>query len=460
MKVIRILALAAVVALVTLPVVQPTSAQIEIPGFEYDEVRCYTQEPVTQPQHTDLSCLFENIRPASAAPVPTPAPTSTPVVGQATPVPTPHADTGQRVVPDRYSTITAALVGVQPGQSVLVRAGTYREIVTIRTAGVTIVGEPGAIVDGQCERVHGVYITADDVTIRGLSIRNTTEAAVLIGSERQTARTTVDGNEVRNYNCLQAGDQSSAGVAAWYAGPGHRVTNNVITRTARSKGNGIWFKSNSTDAASGGGHTITGNAISGGYDGIGGETEGNARGSFDRDTLIARNTVENCWDDGIQVEGGGQNIVVQDNVIRECGVGVAFATPLTGPLTVERNTIRSGSPGFYGQLACFKAGRASTATIVVRDNDCTVTGPTVAHGFQQTNSGAGVWQVTNNVFRVNGYVVETTTPAPAGAVFDGNCYQTSDTTGRLVKWAGVRYNTLLAFQAATGHERTGRLAPC
>lgn len=392
---------------------------------------------------------------------PTAVPTSTPATSTPTrvlPTRTALPDTGQRVVPDQYATIAQALVGIAQGGSVLVRPGVYNELVTVRTAGVTIQGELGggqrAWIDGQCERVHGVYVVADDVTIRGLGIRNTTEATVLIGSERATTRAHVDGNTIENYNCQQTGDQYAAGVAAWYAGPGHRVTGNNITRPGPSKGNGIWFKSNAAQA-SGGGHQILGNTITGGYDGIGGEEEGSPRGGFDRNTRIEGNTVRNCWDDGIQVEGGGLGTIVRDNMVEECGVGIAFATPLTGPLLVENNTIRSGSPGFYGQLACFKAGRSSPATIEVRGNSCTLTGATVAHGFQQTNSGAGVWKVTNNQFRVTGYVVETTTQAGVGTVFDYNCYQTSDTEGRLVKWAGVRYNTLEAFRAATGHERNG-----
>lgn len=387
-----------------------------------------------------------------ATPVPTSTPTRVPPTRTALP------DTGQRVVPDQYPTIAAALAGIPVGGTVLVRPGTYNELVTVRTAGVTIQGELGggqrAWIDGQCDRVHGVYVVADDVTIRGLGVRNTTEAAVLIGSERATARAHIDGNAIENYNCQQTGDQYAAGVAAWYAGPGHRITGNYITRSDRSKGNGIWFKSNAAQA-SGGGHLITGNTIQGGYDGIGGEEEGSPRGGFDRNTQISGNTVRGCWDDGIQVEGGGLSIVVRDNTIEECGVGIAFATPLTGPLLVENNVIRSSSPGFYNQLACFKAGRASTAVITIQGNSCTLTGATVAHGFQQTNSGAGVWKVTNNQFRVTGYVVETTTVAPAGTTFDYNCYQTSDTEGRLVKWAGTRYNTLEAFRAATGHERNG-----
>src|SRR6478609_454071 len=52
-----------------------------------------------------------------------------------------------RVIPVR-STIQAALDAAQPGDVVLVPAGTYRENVVVATDGISIVGLPGAVLDG------------------------------------------------------------------------------------------------------------------------------------------------------------------------------------------------------------------------------------------------------------------------------------------------------------------------
>lgn len=73
----------------------------------------------------------------------------------------------------QYSTITDALAAAQPGDRVLVRAGTYREsTLVVRTARVTVEGEGWPVLDGQGER-EVLVIAADDVTVRGLVVTRT-----------------------------------------------------------------------------------------------------------------------------------------------------------------------------------------------------------------------------------------------------------------------------------------------
>ena len=123
---------------------------------------------------------------------------------------------------------------------------------------------------------------------------------------------TVQNNTVQDFDCRNQGPEFRAGVGSWYAGSGHRILNNTITRRVELSGglaggqsNGIWFKS-TTASPSGGGHLISGNVIKGVYDGIGGETEDDPRCGFDRNTTIENNTIDTCYDDGISVEGGTQ----------------------------------------------------------------------------------------------------------------------------------------------------------
>src|SRR5262245_52784238 len=52
-----------------------------------------------------------------------------------------------RVIPVR-STIQAAVDAARPGDVVLVPAGTYRENVAVSGDGISIVGRPGAVLDG------------------------------------------------------------------------------------------------------------------------------------------------------------------------------------------------------------------------------------------------------------------------------------------------------------------------
>ncbi len=73
----------------------------------------------------------------------------------------------------RFATITAALAAAQPGDRVLVRAGTYREAtLVVRTPRLTVQGDGWPVLDGQGAR-EVMVIAADDVTVRGLVLTNT-----------------------------------------------------------------------------------------------------------------------------------------------------------------------------------------------------------------------------------------------------------------------------------------------
>lgn len=449
------------------------------------QATCYDMQ-VHNSERVDLLCFVngDTIATPTATPVP-PTPTSGSAGGGATATRTPTATTGapsSRSVPDQYPSITAALVGIMPGSTVTVHAGTYPEFVVVGVPNVTIMAAPGDSpwIDGECARDNGIQILADDVVVRGLGIKKTNNQAILIGDvgDHLPARVVVDHNVIQDYNCANGGDAVNAGIAVWYSGSGIQITNNMIQRrvevagTKQGTGNGIWFKSSSA-LPSGGGHTISGNTIVGGWDGIGGEVEGDPHGSFDKNTTISANIVALCGDDGIQSEGGGQGILIQNNQIHECGTGIALATPLTGTTTVSGNTITSHTVGTFGNLMCFKIGYVSTATMVISGNTCTIPAPVdgaghviadfsrVGNGIQQTNSGSGVWQVSNNTWNVYGYIFNIAYTAPnPGSVFDGDCMVGTDPTGRFIKWAGsAQVATLTAFRQM-GYESHGRMGPC
>ena len=67
-------------------------------------------------------------------------------------------------------TIGEAIRIARPGARIVVQAGVYREPTIVVTHPVTIVGEPGAVLDGEEER-QIMTVQADDVTIRGLEFR-------------------------------------------------------------------------------------------------------------------------------------------------------------------------------------------------------------------------------------------------------------------------------------------------
>jgi hypothetical protein len=423
-------------------------------------------------------------RPVSPSPTPTitrtptrtntPIATSTPAITNTLPATITPGGTTLIVGPsDTYTAINQAVAAAGPGYTIRVHAGTYPEFVNLPYTGMTLVGYGDGIpfVDGACLRDNGIQIDANDVTIRSMGIKRTNSAALITTAGR--ARANIDQNTIQDYNCANNDDQLHAGIQAYYGGPAWRVTGNHITysvnlnRVQRGPGNGVWFKSNTANS-SGGGHYIADNFIIGGFDGIGGEDEADIHGSFDGNTTIERNDISQCDDDGVQIEGGDINVVVQDNKINGCGIGVAVATAISGPARIQRNYITSNQIGRNGALLCFKVGFDSAATVFINDNNCELDWPTsifppnfnAGKGIEQTNDSTAVLNVTNNWLKVSGYVYEFAADGPrAGSVFNNNCMVTLDNS-RFVKYGGTQYTTLAAFQSATGQEAAGRVSPC
>jgi parallel beta-helix repeat protein len=369
---------------------------------------------------------------------------------------------------DGYPTISAAAHAASPGDTILIHAGTYAEQVDVfKPLTLEPFGDGPVTVDGECERDHGVYIAAGSGTVlQGMTVKRTVNASILIEHYRPDvpppSNVTIDGMTLQDFDCQELTDDSfRGGVAVYYSGSGMRITNNLIQRRTsgepRGHAGGIWFKSNTANP-SGGGHYIAGNTIIGGWDGIGGEEEGSYHGGFDRDTVIENNTIRDCWDDGIQVEGGAQNVIVRSNDISGCGTGVAFAAPMTGPLYVENNRIHDLKTGLFGNLFCFKTGNSSEATVYLTENICDVDSSIEASlggadGIHQTNSGMFPIISRNNIFQVSRYVFEIYEPYGS---YDYDCMWTTDTT-RFVKWSGgVNYSSLAQLQAATDAEPNGR----
>jgi len=375
-----------------------------------------------------------------------------------------------------YPTISAAVQAASPGDTVLIHAGTYREEVTIDKAiTLDLFGDGDVWVDGQCLRNHAFWIWGTGATLRNIKVTNTIEAGVLFFADRpeqlQPSNITIDGMTIQDFDCRWTSEepgswgQYRAGIASWYGGPGMRLTNNLIQFRASGSphgaADGIWFKSRDL-TPSGGGHYIAGNTIIGGWDGIGGEEEGSAHGTFDRDTIVENNTIQECWDDGIQSEGGDQNVRIRNNDISGCGTGIAFAAPVTGPLYIEQNHIHDLSMGLYENLFCFKVGNDGGGTTYLTENVCDVDSSAEAaqgagaDGIHQTNEGLSPIVSRRNIFQVSAYVfILPEYPLPPGTSLDEDCVFTTDPE-RFIKWSGGVYYSSLAELQAVGQEANGR----
>ena len=169
-------------------------------------------------------------------------------------------------------TIGAALARVSPGGEITVEPGVYREPTIVVDKPVTIVGVGGAVLDGERQRAI-MIITADDVTVRELALRNVgtsflqDHAAIRVV---KASRCVIENNRI---------DEAFFGI--YLAGAtGCRVAGNIIRATPRTEatsGNGIHLWSTSDTE-------IAGNHVSGHRDGIYFE--------FVRNTTVRQNVSE------------------------------------------------------------------------------------------------------------------------------------------------------------------------
>ncbi|MFC3892651.1 nitrous oxide reductase family maturation protein NosD [Lentzea rhizosphaerae] len=85
-------------------------------------------------------------------------------------------------VPAQLNTIQAAVDAAQEGATILVAPGVYKETVQVRTRGLTIRGAQrgSVIIDGEVKRTNGIVVTAPDVSVQNLTVRNHTLNGVLI----------------------------------------------------------------------------------------------------------------------------------------------------------------------------------------------------------------------------------------------------------------------------------------
>lgn len=228
----------------------------------------------------------------------------------ATAGPPPARDTLVVVSPDGpVATLAAAVRRAAAGARIVVRPGVYREPTVEVDRPVRIEGEPGAVLDGEGRRAL-LVVTADDVRISGLTLRNVGVSFVddLAAIEVRGSRCTIEGNRIENafFGIYLAESEGCA------------VRDNVIEGAARREsrsGNGIhaWY---SRDLA------VEDNEIRGHRDGIYFEFVEQGRVSGNRSEENLRYGLHFMFSDHCRYE---------DNAFLRNGAGVAvmYASDVT-----------------------------------------------------------------------------------------------------------------------------------
>jgi len=128
-----------------------------------------------------------------------------------------------------FVTLAAAAKAVKAGDVVHIRAGVYRELLTLDTPRVAWVGEPGAVIDGGWDGktkteswANQVTFKAPGVTVRGLTIRNCPGRGVAILADDPTLEKCIVENTYRG--AILVGDSTGAPIS------GVTIRGNVFRR--------------------------------------------------------------------------------------------------------------------------------------------------------------------------------------------------------------------------------------
>ena len=224
--------------------------------------------------------------------------------------------------------IARTIARANAGDRIVVTRGVYTEPTIVVDRPLTIVGEPGAIIDGS-NATHTLRIEADDVTVRGLEFRNVSpshvedRAAIRVG---EVHRCRIEDNRIAN-----------AFFGIYLAGTvGCRVARNELRGAARNEdqsGNGIHLW-NARDI------DVADNTVSGHRDGIYLEFTHESRVSGNTSEHNLRYGMHFMYSDACRYE---------HNVFRENSSGVAVMYTRNVVMTDNRFEGNWGSAA-YGLL--------------------------------------------------------------------------------------------------------------
>jgi nitrous oxidase accessory protein len=276
------------------------------------------------------------------------------------------------VRPQGATPIADAVRRARPGDRLLIARGIYREPTVIIDRKLTIVGEPGAVIDGGLA-THILRIEADSITLRGLELRN-------VGVSHVEDRAAIRVGEVRGCR-IEDNRLTETFFGIYLAGStGCVVARNEIHATPRAEdnsGNGIhlWTAR---------GIRIVDNRVSGHRDGIYLE--------FAHDAVVAGNLSEGNVRYGLHFMYA-DDCRYERNVFRKNQAGVAVMYTRRVAMTGNRFEDNWG-PSSYGLL-------------LKEIYDSELTGNTFARNTTGLFAdGATRMQARQNVFTDNGWAVK------------------------------------------------------
>jgi len=316
-----------------------------------------------------------------------------------------RASPGVIYVPDNYRTIQEAVYKAIPGDTIIVRPGTYYENVVINQSNIVLRGENSAttIIDGQgIDNV--VTLTNSSIKISGFTIRN--------GQNFSGIEATTFGNHTISSNKLL---NNAFGVNLLVAGSGNTVVNNTLIQNSMI---GIRVVSSSNN-------NVSGNYVSKSANGI--KLEGLSN------SFIVGNTVSDT-SYGIYLLSSSLSSIDQNNV---SGKLIGIYSLYSNDINI-RDNIASG--GGYG-IELYGSTRNNVLRNTASDNSC---------GIYLVLSNTNVVDnnlVSNNDWGIQFYDSDTNTVTFNTASYNAyGIYLTSASTGSSIYKNNFLENVMQAFQ--------------
>ena len=313
--------------------------------------------------------------------------------------------------------------------------------------------EPDAHTYNLSQHAYGIHLTKGaHVVVRGFTIRH--YGAVAIRLSEGATGCVIHGNRIHNCaggifmkneitrdNAIWHNEIYEVGASdfAWEAHYSIEYPNQAIYCDKAGRGNSFCH-----------------NTIHGYFDLISVESWKNPENlQYNRDCDIMFNTLYNSSDDAIEVDGGGVNMRIESNHIRNCRTAISLAPVERGPVYVTRNHAT-----FFGLFIKFNVGDTAShgwtyiyhnsGYCLVRGDDSGV-GISFAPNLPCTNK-----ILKNNIVMVNEWCVRAWRP---DNVLDYNCYyHIPNRAPRRFQANTKTYNTLAEFARAVGQETHGLYA--
>jgi hypothetical protein len=216
-------------------------------------------------------------------------------------------------------------------------------------SGYIVYDGTGSTLDAQNASPTNINITASYVIVRGFTLVNAQQHGILIDKNQHDV--VIEDNDISNWGRTRDGTWGTdmdSGIRAI-------CTNEELTRVTiqRNKIHDPRYSANSwaiahpagpqgiTFSFCGGNNVYRWNEVYSARnhynDGIGGEDNFSTAGFPNKDSDLYGNRVEMAWDDGMEIEGGDQNVRVWGNYLNDTGTGISSTIDSVGPLYIFRN---------------------------------------------------------------------------------------------------------------------------